>query len=643
MHAATAMSRTELHDAVEDGDVEGVRLLLAKSTDQVNVRDFQGRTPAYLAAWRGKNDILSMLILEGADVNIGKNNGATPAFIAASEGFNETLRLLVSNGADVNRTKTNIEKDSPATVAALNGNIDCLRTLVQGEADMEYKNSFGKSPALYLRERHGQDLEHIMLEERRKKATQMLRQSIRFNDAEQIKARVAEARKYEVSESKLNMLGWQSALHKALTDQRAAGTSRNDSWLKVVWQWRAHGSLLQLQGAQQGLRASALLAMDAAAGRMRLLVASRGFDLWRRHAISYSALKAAQDQQTQQKRLRTALLRLNRKYAATAMLRCLEGFFVRRLLTRALGRWRYGVVVGAAREADRVAAARLALGLLARRLSGSLQREAWARWQGAVREARQHAARVGERQIELFRKKVERSRKRTATLTVYFFAQRCAAAALAQWFTHWRYGHRVAALQSHAVHAAMRRLELLRSRVVLGGAWQHWRGAATADAATESRTAAHALALSALDRLARRMAQRRLKRALRFWRLARTLPARRLAERERALSRLDGLARRLRVVAAVGQLRSNAAAAAGEQRSAETAAAKAAAAAAARAETLEVARRQAAALVVGRSRCLDRAFLGWQFNRWHRATHQVGRWLGVESCHAVTRQERKNG
>lgn len=196
MHAATAMSRTELHDAVEDGDVEGVRLILAKSTDQINTRDFQGRTPAYLAAWRGQNDILSLLVLEGADINIGKNNGATPAFIAASEGHNETLRLLVSNGADVNRTKTNIEKDSPATVAALNGNIDCLRTLVQGEADMEYQNSFGKSPAIYLKERHDQDLEQIMLEERRKKATQQLRQSIRFADAEQIRKRVAEARKY---------------------------------------------------------------------------------------------------------------------------------------------------------------------------------------------------------------------------------------------------------------------------------------------------------------------------------------------------------------------------------------------------------------------------------------------------------------
>ena len=52
--------------------------------------------------------------------------------------------------------------------------------------------------------------------------------------------------RYQVPESKLNMLGWQSALHKALTDKKNASVRRDNALLKVVWQWRAHGQALKM-------------------------------------------------------------------------------------------------------------------------------------------------------------------------------------------------------------------------------------------------------------------------------------------------------------------------------------------------------------------------------------------------------------
>ena len=109
------------------------------------------------------DDVLSVLIMHGADLNIGKNTGATPTFIAASEGHSTTLNLLASNGADVNKTKTNIEKDSPMTIAAYAGHVDCLRVLIHHGANEKYANSFGKTSGEYFNERHKGDLNKLMV------------------------------------------------------------------------------------------------------------------------------------------------------------------------------------------------------------------------------------------------------------------------------------------------------------------------------------------------------------------------------------------------------------------------------------------------------------------------------------------------
>lgn len=620
MHAATAMSRTELHDAVEDGDVEGVRLLLEKSTDQINTRDFQGRTPAYLASWRGKNDILSILILEGADINIGKNNGATPAFIAASEGFNETLRLLVSNGADVNRTKTNIEKDSPATVAALNGNIDCLRTLVQGEADMEYSNSFGKSPAIYLEERHGQDLSKIMLEERRKKATQQLRQSIRFNDAEEIKKRVSEARKYEVSESKLNMLGWQSALHKALTDKKSASTSRNNAVLKVVWQWRAHCQALKMQKVRDQRRKQAVMIVYVALAHSIKRTLAMALEQWRRGSMLLLVGETARKHRGQQKRLRTALLRLNRKYAATAMLRCLENFFVRRMLVHSFSHWRADIVFQGTLVDLKKKSARIIVRILGRRACTSLLFQAWSRLQVAVRESKQHAARVADRQIVLFRKKVERNRRRAAILTVFFFGQRCARAYLNQWFTHWRYVHRLLGMKASHIKYSLQKLEVLRTRILVTDGWHQWHGFFITLKTKRAALYSQHRALHILDRVAKRLILRRTARTLRFWRLRRTLPQRRLDQRSQALLRLHLIIQRHLRIRTWSRLRQHTDKCATlfiQKKQSELVAER-------EKKALVRTQRMAAAYLSSKSRMLHTSFLRSQLKKWRVITkHQV--------------------
>ena len=136
------------------------------------------------------------------------------------------------------------------------------------------------------------------------------------------------------------MLGWQSALHKALTDKKNASVRRDNALLKVVWQWRAHGQALKMGKVQEQLQLQALISMEAVAVRCHRIAVGMLFGRWKQAALVVAAVQVAKEQKSQQKRLRTALLRLNRKYAATSMQRCLEGYFSRRLFARAFSRWR---------------------------------------------------------------------------------------------------------------------------------------------------------------------------------------------------------------------------------------------------------------------------------------------------------------
>lgn len=62
-----------------------VELLLNKTLD-VDAKDNLGRTPLYLAAAAGQDEIMEVLIKAGADVNLRNNYSYTPLLTAATAG-----------------------------------------------------------------------------------------------------------------------------------------------------------------------------------------------------------------------------------------------------------------------------------------------------------------------------------------------------------------------------------------------------------------------------------------------------------------------------------------------------------------------------------------------------------------------------
>uniref|UniRef100_A0A1X7SKQ1 Uncharacterized protein n=1 Tax=Amphimedon queenslandica TaxID=400682 RepID=A0A1X7SKQ1_AMPQE len=61
--------------------------------------------PLHTAALLGHNEVVSVLLSNGADPNIKNEYERTPLHNAASEGHNKVVSVLLSNGADPNTKK----------------------------------------------------------------------------------------------------------------------------------------------------------------------------------------------------------------------------------------------------------------------------------------------------------------------------------------------------------------------------------------------------------------------------------------------------------------------------------------------------------------------------------------------------------
>ena len=88
--------RTALHCAAENGVNEIVQILLENGAN-LNCQDKYGCTPLVLAALNGKTDTVDMLLKAGARTNCQTQHGNSEFHFAASHGNKETLALLLRN------------------------------------------------------------------------------------------------------------------------------------------------------------------------------------------------------------------------------------------------------------------------------------------------------------------------------------------------------------------------------------------------------------------------------------------------------------------------------------------------------------------------------------------------------------------
>ena len=138
---------TALYIASHKVFADVVELLIDAGAD-IEVTDDKGRSPLHTACLNGNIAVVKMLVKAGAEVRATDNEGSTCLHIASYYGRTETLRYIAGlPGVDVNHADENgmtalhwegKKKGHPAVVQAL----------VDAGADLEAKNSLGRSPLL---------------------------------------------------------------------------------------------------------------------------------------------------------------------------------------------------------------------------------------------------------------------------------------------------------------------------------------------------------------------------------------------------------------------------------------------------------------------------------------------------------------
>lgn len=113
------------------------------------ITDFQGNTPAHLAARTGATDLLMLLLDCGCEYDDQNSLGRSPLHIACSENQPEAVEALLRHGASVNV----IDKEgvTPLMVAAKIGSAPVVESLLDNGADVNPVDSSKWSAADYAR------------------------------------------------------------------------------------------------------------------------------------------------------------------------------------------------------------------------------------------------------------------------------------------------------------------------------------------------------------------------------------------------------------------------------------------------------------------------------------------------------------
>lgn len=133
-----------LQKAVEADDLALVKEILATldmNEVDIDLRDYQARTPLMLAVQMNNPEIAALLIAAGASVNAKDNVLDTPYLLAGAEGYNEILQMTLENGADI--YDTNRFGGTALIPAAEKGHLETVKILINAGVDPNHVNNLG--------------------------------------------------------------------------------------------------------------------------------------------------------------------------------------------------------------------------------------------------------------------------------------------------------------------------------------------------------------------------------------------------------------------------------------------------------------------------------------------------------------------
>lgn len=154
---------TALMNAINKNNVTAVAQLIRDGAP-VDELDSSGDAPLVMAAYKGYNEIVSLLLEAGADVRaVDPGMKATALHAASYAGRTEAARLLIQYGID-------IDKQGPYNGytalhdAIWQGNTAVAKMLIDAGADLTLQSNEGQSPLDFAVARNRKDIVQLIHE-----------------------------------------------------------------------------------------------------------------------------------------------------------------------------------------------------------------------------------------------------------------------------------------------------------------------------------------------------------------------------------------------------------------------------------------------------------------------------------------------
>nr|XP_054768059.1 uncharacterized protein LOC129275281 [Lytechinus pictus] len=133
-----------LIEAAKAGNLTQVRRIVHGGRTDINCRDSEKKgTPLFWAANGGHDEIVTLLLNNGADIEIPVKFGMTPLLAAADRKHLTTVQLLLLQGANVNAQNQN--GDTALHLAAYRGSGRLCTLLIEWGASRTFLNNIGKT------------------------------------------------------------------------------------------------------------------------------------------------------------------------------------------------------------------------------------------------------------------------------------------------------------------------------------------------------------------------------------------------------------------------------------------------------------------------------------------------------------------
>ncbi|MBD3170229.1 MAG: hypothetical protein GF307_12155 [candidate division Zixibacteria bacterium] len=152
----------EIHNVIEEGNLDQVKELLESNPDLINATYNYGQSVMHAAAYSGHIEIVKYLIEKGADVNARSGQNSNPLHGAAYYGHEDIVKLLIENGAEVDNP--NAYDYRPMLSACAGGHLNIVKMLIDAGADIEATTYDGANALLTAAASGNQEMFEMLLE-----------------------------------------------------------------------------------------------------------------------------------------------------------------------------------------------------------------------------------------------------------------------------------------------------------------------------------------------------------------------------------------------------------------------------------------------------------------------------------------------